>query len=533
MNESFENQCQQILDFRRAHGWRAPCQSRSDPNEHRLGMMKAKLKMRRQKAAGAKPGQSKLTPEQSSHLDWCLSDGAMQSVDCRAPSDHSEPGTHVNNDENPSSPNKRLRVDATSPNGVAVTLCLRGLNIQWPFSQLILLGVKTEEVREYALGHRSICPSGEEVWIVETRGHHVNAKTNAMCDGLPLGPRPLRTQIVGTVRFDDATSYPSTEAFRVASEQHRIALGSKFDWDGKGSRFGWKVDRVRALVGPVPVESTGVTGFGPRSFTVGFTQAAACDDVCMGVGCVAGGIKCTPAPNAADTQATSSASSDQRCPPPKAKGDNSSLLTALASEDRHSTLPYYEIQDRGWCGKHAINNFLGGDFVTQDACRQACTQVVAALSEATGGDTEDSSQHLHPESGWLSIDVMNLLGTGGCNLSHFANVCNLILLTFHSSFKTLPATSGKAWNHTRSTCNDNGCSLHPPPPQGSYAVLHNAGARDPSLPSFYKRKQNTQDYNHQANSVFTLRQTAYRWKTSCIKARWQRFLIGTTSIGLC
>ena len=26
---------------------------------------------------------------------------------------------------------------------------------------------------------------------------------------------------------------------------------------------------------------------------------------------------------------------------------------------------YYEIQHRGWCGKHAINNFLGGDFVTQ------------------------------------------------------------------------------------------------------------------------------------------------------------------------
>ena len=73
---------------------------------------------------------------------------------------------------------------------------------------------------------------------------------------------------------------------------------------------------------------------------------------------------------------------------------------------------YYEIQDRGWRGKHAINNFLGGDFVTKDTCRRACSQVVAALSEATGGDSEDSSLHLHPESGWLSVDVINVIAAG-------------------------------------------------------------------------------------------------------------------------
>jgi len=109
---TFEKQCQQILDYRRAHGGRAPCQSKSDPNEHQLGQMKSKLKRRCQKAVGVKPSQIKLTPEQSSHLDWCLSDEALHAADCRAPSDHSEPATHVNNDENPSSPNKRLRTRA-------------------------------------------------------------------------------------------------------------------------------------------------------------------------------------------------------------------------------------------------------------------------------------------------------------------------------------------------------------------------------------------------------------------------------------
>ena len=37
-----------------------------------------------------------------------------------------------------------------------VKLRLRGLNVQWPFSQLLLSGVKTKEVRRYALGYRSI-----------------------------------------------------------------------------------------------------------------------------------------------------------------------------------------------------------------------------------------------------------------------------------------------------------------------------------------------------------------------------------------
>ena len=74
--------------------------------------------------------------------------------------------------------------------------------------------------------------------------------------------------------------------------------------------------------------------------------------------------------------------------------------------------PYYEIQVDAWCGMHSLNNFLGGPYVTQEDCRRACSQVVAALSETAGGRRESSTQHLHPQTGWLSIDVINVLGTG-------------------------------------------------------------------------------------------------------------------------
>ena len=71
---------------------------------------------------------------------------------------------------------------------------------------------------------------------------------------------------------------------------------------------------------------------------------------------------------------------------------------------------YFEAQEGAWCGMHALNNYLQGPYVTKDACRTAADIVSANLSQVGGGDAEDSGRHLHPETGWLSIDVINVLG---------------------------------------------------------------------------------------------------------------------------
>ena len=95
---------------------------------------------------------------------------------------------------------------------------------------------------------------------------------------------------------------------------------------------------------------------------------------------------------------------------------SSSICQSRAAQDdfqgRHLVHPYYEVQVDAWCGMHSLNNFLGGPYVTQDACRRACSQVVSALSEVAGGRRESSHLHLHPQSGWLSIDVINVIGSG-------------------------------------------------------------------------------------------------------------------------
>ena len=127
----------------------------------------------------------------------------------------------------PNVASKRLRAKTPPPNSSqAVTLCLRGLNIQWPFSQLILMGAKTEEVREYDLGHRKICEAKEETWIVETRGPSASSTANAISDDLELAPRPHAAQIVGTVSFDGAHLYDNTwvDAEHFSAVQERVFL---------------------------------------------------------------------------------------------------------------------------------------------------------------------------------------------------------------------------------------------------------------------------------------------------------------------
>ena len=162
---------------------------------------------------------------------------------------------------------KRLCKDVSSTNSNVLTLRMRGLNVQWPFSQLLLMGAKTEEVRAYNLGGR--VNADEEFWLVETKGKCAKAMKSAMVDDLPIAPRPSDAQIVGTISFADARQYDSRHAFEEARHLHRIAAGSKYDWDGSGAMYGWRVDKVRALVTPQPI-STGIFGLTECTHSVAF-----------------------------------------------------------------------------------------------------------------------------------------------------------------------------------------------------------------------------------------------------------------------
>ena len=157
---------------------------------------------------------------------------------------------------------------------------------------------------------------------------------------------------------------------------------------------------------------TGKTGFEPKSFEVALAQVAS-----SGFEPNSHSQTGTADSPFANRDANTNGLADCH----RSEGVHSATASSSASQlpatqddfqGRHLVHPYYEIQVDAWCGMHSLNNFLGGPYVTQEDCRRACSQVVAALSEAAGGRRESSMQHLHPQTGWLSIDVINVLGTG-------------------------------------------------------------------------------------------------------------------------
>ena len=72
---------------------------------------------------------------------------------------------------------------------------------------------------------------------------------------------------------------------------------------------------------------------------------------------------------------------------------------------------YFEKQEGAWCGMHALNNLLRGPMVDKDACRLAAVRVRGVL-----GGAEVESDHLDPHTGFLSIDVINLLGNANLGI---------------------------------------------------------------------------------------------------------------------
>ena len=135
----------------------------------------------------------------------------------------------------------------------SATLALRGLNVQWPFSQLLASGLKTVEVRSYPIARCTVkFAAGEEIWLVETLGqaNHGAAPQDWVT---VLDPRPSSTRIVAVVTFAECREYASLADFHADHARHCIAKGGAKDWGDSKPRFAWRVSRVRRLAQPIPL----------------------------------------------------------------------------------------------------------------------------------------------------------------------------------------------------------------------------------------------------------------------------------------
>lgn len=109
---------------------------------------------------------------------------------------------------------------------------MTGLNIQAPWSTLLINGQKTVETRSYALPQRL---EGVELALIETPGKSAKFKS----------------RIIGTITFSSCVQYLSKEQWHDDNNRHRVDINDRlYGWKDK-PKFGWIVKSVKKFENPV------------------------------------------------------------------------------------------------------------------------------------------------------------------------------------------------------------------------------------------------------------------------------------------
>lgn len=111
---------------------------------------------------------------------------------------------------------------------------LDGINIQWPWSELLVSGKKTVETRSYPLPEKL---RGVEIAIIETPG--------------PSGKREAgisKARIIGTIIFADSYEYKSKQQWLNEHGLHLVEPTDKqFRFIKTKKKYAWTVGLVRRL----------------------------------------------------------------------------------------------------------------------------------------------------------------------------------------------------------------------------------------------------------------------------------------------
>lgn len=114
-----------------------------------------------------------------------------------------------------------------------------GLNVQWPWSELIISGHKKIETRGYPIPKKYI---GVELALIETPG-----KMGLKDAGI------AKARIIGTVTFGRSLQYESKLQWLADYEKHRVnSNDALFKWRGDRRKYGWTIASVMRLTKPVP-----------------------------------------------------------------------------------------------------------------------------------------------------------------------------------------------------------------------------------------------------------------------------------------
>jgi hypothetical protein len=112
---------------------------------------------------------------------------------------------------------------------------MTGLNIQAPWSSLLINGLKTVETRSYRLPLKY---EGVELYLVETPGK--------------LGK--FKARVIGTITFSHSFKYSNQKAWQDDHNRHCVEINDPvYSWKENKPKYGWIVSKVKKFKNPVDI----------------------------------------------------------------------------------------------------------------------------------------------------------------------------------------------------------------------------------------------------------------------------------------
>ena len=112
---------------------------------------------------------------------------------------------------------------------------MTGINIQTPWSELLINEVKSVETRSYPLPEKYV---GEEIALIETPGRYGRFKA----------------RIIGTITFSHSFKYPDQRAWQDDHNRHCVAVDDPiYNWKDDKPKYGWVVSKVTKFDKPLDI----------------------------------------------------------------------------------------------------------------------------------------------------------------------------------------------------------------------------------------------------------------------------------------
>lgn len=112
---------------------------------------------------------------------------------------------------------------------------MTGINIQYPWSELLINGVKSVETRTYHLSEKYM---GETLALIETPGRYGRFKA----------------RIIGTITFSHSFKYPDQKAWQDDYNRHCVAVDDPiYNWKDDKPKYGWVVSKVTKFEKPLDI----------------------------------------------------------------------------------------------------------------------------------------------------------------------------------------------------------------------------------------------------------------------------------------